>query len=221
MRDAWVVAGVLLVGLAVVGAAVYQLWMTPRPTTALLAEQVTFPDYSTGQPGLNSSDQVWFHVTIATVQPWAQGQEQHPEVTVVAEPGPGVADVNLTTFFLDLGRAGVRGYQVGDLDLMEPVGPNRWVPEQGPMRIWPNADTVGSDLYLTFQMSLSVAYVNGSSYGYGGWNPQPRLPITIAPDPLPAAFLLLVAGAVPGTLLVAAGWSRNHGDAFGIRRSAR
>jgi hypothetical protein len=208
MRDAGLAAGAMLMALSVVAAAIFVVAATPHPAPVFLSEDVTFPDYSTGQPGMNGSNEVFFRVTIATALPWEQGEMQNPVVSVAALVGSGVADVNVTTFFLDLGRAGIRGFLTGDLDLMREVSENHWVPITGPMRVWPNSDVIGSDLYLTFQLSLMVQYLNGSGYGYGGWNPQSRLPVAIVTNPVPWGFLITFAGMLPSSVVLVVAWFR-------------
>jgi hypothetical protein len=218
VRDVLLVAGSLLVAVALIAGTFILLTGSAPPQPVILSEDVTFPDYSSGHPGMNASNAVAFHVNITTSQPWVQGRDQHPGILIVAEPGPGVADVNVNTFFLDLARTGVRGALTGDFDLVRETTPNRWTPESGAIQIWPDNDVVGNDLYLTFQLSLNVDYVNGSAYGYGGWNPSPRLPVAIAFDPVPWALGAYSLGAVAGLGLIAADWTRGPARRIRERR---
>jgi len=200
----------ILAGLAafvlVVGAFFFALRPDQRP--AVLTGDAAFPDYSSGQPGINAANQVGIHLILTTRNPWIQGQSQELIPTVDATPGPGVASVDVVTLFLNLKQPALPHPKIvtGDLVLLEAAGPNRWVSVDGPLRIFPNQDVVGSDFFLSFAVSLNVQYTNGQSYGWGGWDPAVRIVSPeIVRDFSPVGWLLIAVGTT-GVVLVAATW---------------
>lgn len=202
----------------VLGSALYLSSVAPAPR--VLFGEARFPDYSAGQPGINAANEVGIRLTLVTRDPWIQGQPQELTATVDAEPGPGVAAVDLTTLILYLERpASHRPTTVAsDLVLLGPIGSNRWISRDGPLRIFPNGDVVGADLFLGFSLSLNVDYSNGQSYGFGGWQPGVRIDAPdIAPNLAPYGLLLLAAGAGCGVLAATAWTSRRTGTRIAER----
>lgn len=187
----------IAIGLAILvaGGALLGSGLGSQSRSVVLSADVTFPDFSSAGIRDDSVNGVIFRLYVTTAVPWIQGREQNLQATLEAQPGPGVRSVSPTTLFLYLARPSVRGFVTGDLNLLRATGPNRWVPTEGPLRIWPNLDVTGSDFYLTFAISLNVEYADGSSYGYGGWNPGARLfPVSIVPDLTTYGSLVIAVG---------------------------
>lgn len=214
----------ILAGLAavvlVVGAIVFFSGLRPDQRPLMLTGDAVFPDYSTGQVGLNAANQVGIHLTLTTRDPWIQGQPQEITPTLDATPGSGVASVDVVTLFLYLKQSALPNPKImtGDFVLLERAGPNRWLSMDGPLRIYPNQDVVGSAFFLSFAVSLNVQYANGQSYGWGGWDPAVRIDSPgIAPDLSPVGWLLLAVGTT-GIVLVGASW-KSARRAAGLSRS--
>jgi hypothetical protein len=199
----------VLVGVALVVGSVL-LASVPRADTApvVLSGTARFPDHSSGhEPGLVAANEVGITVTPTTMTPWVQGHRHEVFAVVETEPDSGVASAELATLFLHLERIGTRGFINSDLDLLKPAGPNRWIPMDGPLLLFPNQDVAGTGFLLSFALSLNVEYANGRSYGYGGWDPDIRI---AAPDILtdlaPIGMALLGGGAI-GAVLLAVRWT--------------
>ncbi|HVG37000.1 MAG TPA: hypothetical protein VNA10_04650 [Thermoplasmata archaeon] len=187
------------------GAFALFLTVTAAPHPAALTIDGTFPDYSGGRLGSNSSNRIALAFEIATMLPWYRGEVQAPSVALTAQPGPGVRLVEPTTLSVKLQRwdAGIRTTLAGDREVLTPAVPGRWTTANTPMRISPNADVAGSSFFLAVTLNLTVTYQDGSSYGIGGWEPNARTTFfDIRTDVAPFGAATLVAGGIGTALMV-------------------
>jgi len=192
------------------------LTATAAPRTATLTIDGTFPDYSGGRLGSNSSNQVALAFEIATMLPWYRGQVQALSVALTAQPGAGVRLVGPTALTVKLQRwdAGIRTTLARDLEPLTPAGPDRWTTANTPLHIAPNADVAGSSFFLAVALNLTVTYQDGSSYGIGGWEPAARTTFfDIRTDVAPFGAVALVAGGI-GTALMVVPWRRGRRPAL-------
>jgi len=201
-----------------IGDGAFALFLTataaPRPAT--MTVEGTFPDYSGGHLGSNSSNRIAFAFEIGTVVPWYRGQIQALSMTLTAQPGPGVRLVEPSTLSVKLQRwdAGVRETFAGDLELLALAGPSRWTTFNSTMHISANADVAGSSFFLAVALNLTVEYGDGSSYQIGGWEPDARTTFfDIRTDVAPFGAAALVAGGI-GTALMVVPWRRGRRPAL-------
>ncbi len=197
-----------------IGDGAFALFLTataaPRPAT--MTVEGTFPDYSGGHLGSNSSNRIAFAFEIGTVVPWYRGQIQALSMTLTAQPGPGVRLVEPTILSVRLQRwdAGIRTTLAGDLDLLILAGPGRWTTANGSVHIAPNADVAGSSFFLAVALNLTVQYQDGSSYSTGGWEPDARTTFfDIRTDVAPFGVLALAAGSI-GAAFIVVSWRRGR-----------
>jgi hypothetical protein len=198
------------------GAFALFLTVTAAPSPATLTIDGTFPDYSGGRLGSNSSNRIALAFEIATMLPWYRGQVQVLSVALTAQPGPGVRLVGPTALAVKLQRwdAGIRTTLARDLEPLTPAGPNQWTPANSTMHISPSADVAGSSFFLAVTLNLTVTYQDGSSYGIGGWEPNARTTFfDIRTDVAPFGTATLVAGGI-GTALMVVPWRRGRRPAL-------
>jgi hypothetical protein len=197
------------------GAFALFLTATNAPRPATLAIDGTFPDYSGGRLGSNSSNRVALAFDITTMLPWYRGQVQSLSVALTAQPGTGVQRVSPTSLSVRLQRwdAGIRTTIAKDLEPLN-LGPDGWTTANTPIHISPSADVAGSSFFLAVALNLTVTYQDGSSYGIGGWEPAARTTFfDIRTDVAPFGAVALVAGGI-GTALIVVPWRRGRRPAF-------
>jgi hypothetical protein len=198
------------------GAFALFLTATNAPRPATLTIDGTFPDYSGGRLGSNSSNRVALAFDIMTMLPWYRGQVQSLPVALTAQPGTGVRLVEPTALTVRLQRwdAGIRTTLARDLEPLTSTGTNRWTTANTPLHISPTTDVAGSSFFLAVALNLTVTYQDGSSYGIGGWEPAARTTFfDIRTDVAPFGAVALVAGGI-GTALVVVPWRRGRRPAL-------
>lgn len=204
MKAAWralLVAALVIASATGLGLVILGLTDSPRPTT--LAGDTLFPDFSANGPRHDTGSGVRIALTATTLQPWVQGRLQEVDVVIHTDPGPDVTEILLTTLVLYVERPATQNRDIaaGDLVLLEPAGADTWVSQDGPFLVGPHPEFLGTNFFVTFSLSLDVAYADGSSYGYGGWPTAVRLvPIRIAVDTI-ATGGLIASFAVTGLVL--------------------